>query len=59
MEELQCGGEGFIDRGEKIVHANSLLGLGIERDIAFCLEFFYRYSVLPTWDGQRLIDANL
>ena len=39
-------------------HVNRLLGLGIERDIAFCLEFD-RYSVLPTWDGQRLINANL
>jgi 2-phosphosulfolactate phosphatase len=34
-------------------HVNRLLGLGIEKDIAFCLEFD-RYSVLPKLEGDAL-----
>ena len=34
-------------------HVNRLLGLGIEKDIAFCLEFD-RYSVLPKLKGDAL-----
>jgi 2-phosphosulfolactate phosphatase len=34
-------------------HVNRLLGLGIEKDIAFCLEFD-RYLVLPKLEGDAL-----
>jgi 2-phosphosulfolactate phosphatase len=34
-------------------HVNRLLGLGIEKDIAFCLEFD-RYSVLPKLEADAL-----
>jgi 2-phosphosulfolactate phosphatase len=39
-------------------HVKRLLGLGIEKDISFCLEVD-RYEVLPLLVGDRLINANL
>ena len=38
-------------------HVKRLLGLGIEKDIAFCLEMD-RYDVLPVLEGERLINAK-
>jgi len=38
-------------------HVKRLLGLGIEKDIAFCLEQD-KYPVLPVWDGERLVLAH-
>ena len=35
-------------------HVNRLLGLGIEKDISFCLELD-RYDVLPTLQGDKLM----
>jgi 2-phosphosulfolactate phosphatase len=35
-------------------HVNRLLGLGIEKDISFCLERD-RYDVLPYLQGDKLV----
>jgi 2-phosphosulfolactate phosphatase len=39
-------------------HVKRLLGLGIEKDIAFCLEMD-RYDVLPELEGERLVNKKL
>ena len=38
-------------------HVKRLLGLGIEKDIAFCLEVD-RYDVLPELEGERLVNKK-
>ena len=38
-------------------HVKRLLGLGIEKDIAFCLEMD-RYDVLPELEGERLVNKK-
>jgi 2-phosphosulfolactate phosphatase len=44
----------LITAVKKSSHVNRLLGLGIEKDIAFCLERD-RYDVLPHLQGDKLV----